>query len=154
MTIITVVFSILALAFAVWLFGKLFSFIVCPICAGVSLTWIGILVGILLGGLPTAEFQLPMAILMGGSVVGIAYKLEDKLRNGRSQLLWKSLFISIGFAFVYSLAIFDWYAVTGAGIFLAVVIFSFVGRKSAYIGGAEDANKVVAELTEKMKSCC
>ena len=51
------------------------AFKICPVCAGFAGTWLWMLIGMLLGLIPTSDFQLPTAFLMGGSVVGIAYQI-------------------------------------------------------------------------------
>ncbi|MEK7190231.1 MAG: hypothetical protein AAB661_00500, partial [Patescibacteria group bacterium] len=53
-------------------------FQICPICAGVSLTWLWMLFGMGLGFLSVEKYQMVIAILMGGSVIGIVNKLEEK----------------------------------------------------------------------------
>ena len=53
----------------------------CPLCAGVSLTWIWMLAGMWLGYLPIEKYEIMTATLMGGSVIGIVKKLEEKWGN-------------------------------------------------------------------------
>jgi len=107
MVIVTATISILVITTLVWFLNKVLSRKVCPICAGVAGTWIWMLIGILTNQLSVISYQLLVGILMGGSVVGIAYQLEKRLSAGsagwRTPLLWKILFIPIGFAAVYSL---------------------------------------------------
>ena len=42
------------------------------------------------------------AMLMGGSVVGLAFQLGEKLDHGKSLILWKTLFIPTGFVLAYA----------------------------------------------------
>lgn len=42
------------------------------------------------------------AMLLGGSVAGIAYQVEQRLPLERSPLLWKILFIPAGFVAAYA----------------------------------------------------
>ncbi|MDP2664447.1 MAG: hypothetical protein Q8O97_00530 [bacterium] len=94
----TVIVSIAVITGAVWLVGKVLPFKVCPICAGVSGTWLWMLVALFLG----YEIDLVIAaMLLGGSVVGIAYQLEKRLPAGHSPLLWKALFVPAGFVVAY-----------------------------------------------------
>lgn len=72
--------SILIITFAVWLANRKLSVKICPICAGVLLTWLWMLFGMGYGLLSIEKYQLITAILMGGSVVGITNKLEEKYK--------------------------------------------------------------------------
>ena len=73
---IIAIISILVFTLIVWFANKLLPFSICPICAGVFLTWIWMFVGISLGELSLANYQLPTTMLMGGTVVGLTFKLE------------------------------------------------------------------------------
>jgi len=74
------IISILLIVFVTWFINKKLSIKICPICAGVSLTWFWMLFGIGYGLLSIDKYQLITAILMGGSVVGITNKLEEKYK--------------------------------------------------------------------------
>jgi hypothetical protein len=86
---IIAIISILIIVFAVWLINKKLPIKICPICAGVSLTWLWMLLGMGYGMLSIEKYQLVTAILMGGSVVGITNKLEEKYKilKGRRILI-------------------------------------------------------------------
>lgn len=153
MTIIIFVATILILTTTVWFVGKISTVKVCPICAGVSLTWLISLSGMYVGVLSIDDFRLPTAILMGGSVVGIAYKLEDNLRKNRSQLLWKTFFISFGIAFMYGLVLFNPTIVIISGLLSLTVTTLFIER-GGVVTGKSDNSKTVDELVKKMEKCC
>lgn len=91
-----------------------------------------------------------MAILMGGSVVGIAYQLEKRLPAQRSAIAWKMIFIPIGFAAVYALLNEWWGALAVALVFLCITAWFFL--LAARPGKAED--KKISELEKEMKKCC
>lgn len=151
---IILVVSILVLTTAVWLFNKATSVNVCPICAGVSLTWIFSLIGQFAGLLSTADWELPTAILIGGSVVGIAYRLEDKLYVGASKLIWKTIFIPLGFFLAYGLVQFNLPGVVMASLLLCVVVVCFRARGSGVSQKKARDSGAAGELMEKMKDCC
>jgi hypothetical protein len=123
----------------------------CPLCAGVAGTWLGLL-GAHLAGF-TVDLRLP-AILLGGSVVGLAAQGEKILANRSEtyQLVWKTLFVTIGFATAWFVINLAWIevalglAVLGVLIFLPWVDFSSPKIK-APSGRAQ-------RLKEQMKSCC
>lgn len=144
--------SIFSITGAVWLLNRIriLPFKVCPICAGVSGTWLWMLAGMFLGLLPTSNFLLPTSILMGGSVVGIAYQIEKRLPSGRSPLVWKILFIPSGFAAVYTLISSQWTPSMILIVFLGALSLIFIRPRKEHV----PASKTVEELEEKMKNCC
>ena len=144
-----VIVSILAIAGLIWLANKALPFRICPICAGVSGTWLWLLVAMANGWLLITDYQLPVAILMGSSVVGIAYQLEKRLPENRSPLVWKTIFIPLGFLVAYHLVLFDWIAFA---IFLAVELL-FVWFY-LFLVSHQPKNVQVEKLEKQMEKCC
>ncbi len=148
MTIILITtLSILAITGLAWLARKILPFPICPICVGIAATWIWMLAGRLAG----LEFDNAMlAILLGGSVVGMGDQLEKHLPAGRLPLLWKMLFMPIGFVAAYGLVTAHWsmVAMTVAALLLLTAVFFVPWSKS------EKNNAVVEKLKEDMKKCC
>lgn len=120
---------------------------VCPICAGVSATWIWIVTGIYLGWLSAVSWILLAAIAMGGSVVGIAYQVEKRVSR---KLLWKVLFIPLGFALVYSLLEGMWNVFFLSLGLIAFLLISFLGLPKA----SERDNDKVKKLEKELEDCC
>lgn len=90
------------------------------------------------------------AILLGGSVVGIAYQVEKRLTPSRSALLWKVIFIPLGFLAAYAL-LMRWIGTFAVlAVLLSAVACAFLARP----GGKLRDPKKVEELEEKMKQCC
>ncbi len=81
---------------------------------------------------------------------GIAYQLEKHLPAGRSPLLWKTLFLPLGFMAAYGLAVPHWglLAMVVAALLLLTAVF-FVPRRHA---GKNSA--AVEKLERDMKKCC
>lgn len=145
MFIIITIISIVAITGLVWAAGKILTFKVCPICAGVSGTWIWMLIARFLG----YEIELIiLAILMGGSVVGIAYQIEKRLPPNRSPLLWKTFFIPAGFVAVYSIISSWWFAFIVLAILLVILAFRFTEREKS------TQNSRVDDLEKEMENCC
>ena len=71
----TAIISILLIVSVIWFVNKKLSIKICPICAGVSLTWLWMLLGMGYGLLSVEKYQLVTAVLIGGSVVAISNKL-------------------------------------------------------------------------------
>ncbi len=153
MFIIITTISIAAITGLVWGVRKILPwpgrpFPVCPICAGVSGTWLWMLVLKLLG-YPIDVVIL--AMLLGGSVVGIAYQIDKRLPNNNLSLLWKVLFIPLGFVAAYSL-VYSWWLTFGVMIFILVILALIFLKSSGDKSGP--SSKRVSELEEKMKQCC
>lgn len=142
--------SILVLAGFVWLLNKKLPIQICPICAGVSLTWLCMFLGMFLGKLSIVDYQMPTAILAGGTVVGLMSKLEEFIK-GKFILIWKTIFVVSGFMAVYGLVTREWkMLLVGVILDIAVTfIFKTYGIKK------ENSNpERLKELKEKMKNCC
>lgn len=142
--------SILAIAGAVWMIGRVSSVKICPVCAGVSGTWIWMLVVMSAGLFPTSDFRLLTSILMGGSVVGVAYQLEKSVRGDMPILLWKILFIPAGFVGVYGFITGDFKLFLFAAVFLVLLFVIFIKSFARHAKG----NQTVEELKDKMSKCC
>ena len=151
MLIVITITSILGVTIVVWLANRILPFQVCPICAGVFGTWVGLLAAYFLGY--PIDLVVP-ALLMGGSVVGVAYQLEKKLlvepTDWRTPLFWKTIFIPAGFVAAYSILIQWWGTFFVVYIFLLLVSFVFLSprKQNAVHTGT------VEELKKKMEDCC
>lgn len=150
MEILTFIISIFAITGLVWLFNKVSPLKICPICAGVSGTWLWILAGIYLSLLDVGSWSPIAAIAMGGSVVGIAYQLEKRLPHNRSPFLWKTLFIPVGFLAIYSI-ISSWWGVAALTLLWLLGVTAVFLRAPIHVRGE---NKKVKELEKRMEECC
>lgn len=129
---------------------KLLKINVCPPCVGVAATWIWILIGLFAGFLEAEDWNLIAAILMGGSVVGISFQIEKYLPASASPVLWKSLFVPLGFTAAFSVFAEWWIVVIASLIFL--IILSAIFLKLPHNNG--NHSKKIHELEAKLKSCC
>lgn len=146
-SILVTIASIFAFAGGAWAARKLLRIQVCPICVGVASTWLWMLIARSYGHAVDATM---LSMLMGGSVVGVAYLLEKRLPQGRSPSLWKTLFIPLGFVAAYGLAESLWilFAVTALVLVLLAVFFL------VQPGATEAQSETVEELKKKMQQCC
>ncbi len=153
MSIFIPIVSIFVLTSVAWFANKIFPIRICPVCAGVALTWIWMLTTFFLGyGIDL----LILGMLMGGSVVGIAYQLERHFLVGRvlqnKLLLWKTVFIVSGFMAVYSLINVKWIAfLLATAIIAALSIFAITKRSGSEM---RKQNKNVEQLEKDMEDCC
>src|SRR3989344_2880435 len=130
--------SILVISFFAWITNQSLSFRICPICAGVSGTWIWLLASRFLG----YEIDLIiLALLMGGSVVGLSSKLDKN---------WKIPFIPLGFIATYNLLLENWTILLISLVILSLLSFAFL-----LLHKKSNLNKETnQELEQKMKNCC
>jgi hypothetical protein len=149
MLIITTILSILVITAVVWLANRILPFTVCPICAGSFLTWVGLVGAHFMGY--AIDLIVP-ALLMGGSVVGIAYQLEKKFHNlsANARMLWKVFFIPAGFVVAYALLEQLWIVFLFGMVFLFLLSLAFVSS-----GRTADAHaQTTRDLEKRMEDCC
>ena len=141
------IISIAVLTLLVWSFRRITELKICPICAGVALTWLWLLAGMLAGKLSVISYQLPIAILMGGTVVGAMSKLEQFIRPNLV-LVWKTFFVLFGFYAVWSLLSSNWL------MFSVVIILGTTSTLTLTKREKKLGSEQVKELKEKMSNCC
>lgn len=142
--------SIFGITLLTWLATRMaparIRMLFCPICVGVSVTWIWMLVRYHSGALIDPAV---LALLMGGTVVGLAYRAEPRLNPARSALLWKVLFIPLGFVGMFSLIKAEWLLAGGSALALVLIFFAFAKRIKEH-----PPEQRVEEIEEKLKQCC
>ena len=147
---ITAITSILILTSAISLVKNKLKFEICPICAGVTLTWLWMLTGIILGKLSTIDYQLPTALLMGGTVIGLMSKLEPLIKQ-KFVLIWKTIFVVSGFIAAYNLIFNNWVIFS---ISVALAVTSILLLKTHTTSKENQKSQQTKEFEEKMKNCC
>ncbi|MBI4119274.1 MAG: hypothetical protein HY456_00315 [Parcubacteria group bacterium] len=154
MFIVIATISILAITGLVRLLNRILPFKICPICAGVAGTWLWMLTAKFLGY--EIDPVIP-AMLMGGSVVGIAYQIEKRPAFAKASagklLLWKTLFIPMGFIAVYS-AVLSWWLVFIATVTILIILTLKFKEVVAPSGRASLHEMRREELEKKMEDCC
>ena len=142
--------SIFGITLITWLATRMMPerirLLFCPICVGVSITWLWMLVRYHTG---MAIDPAVLALLMGGTVVGLAYRAESRLNPARNRLLWKVLFIPLGFFGMFSLIKAEWLIAGGSALALALIFFAFATRAKEH-----PPEQRVEEIEEKLKQCC
>lgn len=125
---------------------------VCPICLGVSLTWISLTALMLLGYISN-DYFLTIAILMGGTAVGIVYQGEKKLQAMKS-FVPKLLVLIAGFFLAYLFLInISWLTLAMAILILIPIGYLFFLRPPQVIVKNDDLEAIRA-LEDKMEDCC
>lgn len=126
---------------------------ICPICVVVSSLWLGLSAGMAWGYLAPVTYLIPVALLMGGTVVGIAYLGEKRCRwADRHPLLWKSLIIAGGMPVAYLLVmnLSKFMVVVELLILLNIAYFFFIKRPK----GAQTTSAAGRQIEKEMERCC
>src|SRR3989338_2064677 len=152
---VIIILSITIITFIVWLIKNKYKLEVCPICAGVLLTWLWLLVGMKLNLLSTTNYELLAGILMGGTVVGLMTKLEKHIKP-RFVLWWKTIFVLAGFTAVYSLLSSQWMYFIIDLVVVSICTFVCTIKKGKvlqepFVG--EESNEL-KKAEDKLKNCC
>ena len=82
---IIAIISILFWTLTVWVINKKLPIQICSICAGVTLTWLSLLLGMWFGLLSVSKYEFITAILMGASIGGIVTELKKMLLKFRNR---------------------------------------------------------------------
>lgn len=141
----------------VWTLNRFWPFTVCPVCAGVSGTWF-LLTALALAGYADMEMVRPLVLLlMGGTVVGVAYQGERSWkRAARFPLAWKASVIGAGMPLAFWAAQHASAGVlTAEAVALVMLAYIFFVRRPEGRGSASGAERArVRSLEEKLKGCC
>lgn len=123
---------------------------ICAICAAVSLTWIGLLIGYFLNW---HNDLLWLGILMGGSIVGLMYKMEQYFRIKKLTNYWlvRIAIIIFGFLGVYLLLTADWDKLTL--VIVIVILFSFFSLFFVKTEADRDISRK-RPLKDRLDHCC
>lgn len=139
--------SLLLLTLVAWLASRATRIAICPICVGVSGTWL-LMLGARQIGIPVDTVML--AVFVGASVVGGAHWIERRLPPERSPLLWKALALPAGFIAAYGLAAPRWVLAASGAVAFAVLSTLFL-RPWRTVAADPAA---IAQLEDRMKRCC
>lgn len=117
-------------------------FKICWICVTISGLWFVMSALVAWHILPFEVLQFPIALLMGGSIVGIAYQ--------RRSLRWKITTIAIGMPSAFVLIT----NLTKITIFIELIVLLIIAYKLFVHSDNNGSEERVHELEEQMKQCC
>lgn len=120
----------------------------CAICTAVSLSWVGLLIAYFLGW---HDNLLWLGILMGGSLVGLMYKMEQYFKKKKLTNYWliRIAIIAFGFLSVYLFLSAEWDKLIL--VIVAIILFSFFSL--FFIKTEKDASKR-RPLKDRLDHCC
>ena len=134
---------------------------ICPICLIVSATWLILSAGVAWGYLVIGTYLIPIALLMGGTIVGIAYMGEKKCHWAtQHELLWKTLVIAGGMPLAYVLItnLNKFIVIVELLILIKIAYFFFI--KQSRHGGTSGSKNLptgqagISKTEEQMEQCC
>jgi hypothetical protein len=149
--LMTTLVSLLTLTGVSWLLHRTILPRLCPLCAGVTGTWVGLLAAHWTG------FQIDLrvpALLLGGSVAGLAGLGETAMtRFSPGQVLaWKTSFFASGFFAAYALLSEAWTAtVLGSLLLIALLGIPWLKAPRPAEGAAPQRRE---GLLKHLKNCC
>lgn len=152
---ITAMILVVIIAGALAALNKKLPFKICPICAGVSGSWLILTAGVVLGRW-SGDYKLPIAMLMGATVAGIAFQGEARFDWAKKGIyMWKAPVVIIGMPVAYWLFknMSLWTLVVEI-LFLSILIYYFFVRSSRSNSAEHVDDRHVRELENKMKGCC
>lgn len=153
MAIFTTIGLVVLFASVALLVKRVWLSSLCPICLGVSLTWLTLTALILSGVLLASHFLLPVSILIGGTVVGIIYQGEKKFKAMHS-FLPRTITLIVGLTLAYIfLENISWLAVIAAIIILTPLAYLFF-LSQPQASASRSVPATLRELEDKMKDCC
>ncbi len=134
---------------------------VCPVCAGVAITWGWMLLALVLWPELSETYRLPIAILMGASVSGGMYALSERITfSPPLAALWKIGFVVSGVGAAYAvvarsplaeLALYLGALALAATVALVMGRAGGVGGRGEKTGGEE---REVERIKNAMEECC
>lgn len=151
------IYSLVSVLFLVWLIGKandVMKYRVCSVCAGVSTTWVIIVLGILTGYLDPETYKPILAMMIGGTGVGMGYQGEKIFDLTGVKSLWFKLIIALsGFTLAYlNFHFTSWrLLVADLAVLAAAGYLYFVFPHKKINSSTEERKKYIEE---KLKSCC
>lgn len=135
------------------LLNRIWRWKICPICAGVSGSWLILTAGIVFGNW-SGDYKLPIAMLMGGTVVGIAFQGEAKFTWAKGNIwFWKTPVVILGIPVAYWL-LQNMSLETFAVEIILLAFLNYIFFFKFTRGGGRKNNRHADELEEKMKNCC
>ena len=153
MDIIIALILVAVITISVKAVSRFLQLSVCPLCVGVSGTWF-LLTFMVLAGFASADIYLDViTLLMGGTVVGIAYQAEKKFGwQGEKALWFKSAIIIVGFYAAHvAVGGLSWTVFTIELFVLATLAYLFFVR-GGVVGKENSSN--VEKLEKELENCC
>ena len=145
----TIIFISLLSILIIYFIIALLPWKLCAICTAVSLTWFSILIMHIFG---LYIDMIWLGIMMGGSVIGLMYKLDEYLRKNNYSGVWllKLAIVIFGFLFTYLIINQKWQLLLWLlpiGVIVGAIGFILLHKKS-------NQHNLSSGLQDKLDNCC
>lgn len=128
---------------------------ICPVCIGVSFIWLVLSAGVALGYLSPSTFLVPIALLMGGTVVGIAYLGEKRCHwAAQHPQKWKWLVVIIGMPTAYLLVSHISKLVVFVELIILLNLAYLLFIKTSKLDQAGKSEEQLDKIEKQMEQCC
>ncbi len=146
---------VLIITIIAWLINKMLPFGICPICAGVSGTWLLLLVGVLLNYVSMESYGSVITLFMGGTIVGIAYQGEKRFKWAQGNIAkFRVPVMLVGFLLAYcALSSISWITFGVEVAVLGLVTYLYFVMPAIATRRVGDQTKT-REIEERLKDCC
>lgn len=128
---------------------------ICPICTVVSSVWLIMSAGVAWGYLTASAFLIPIALLMGGTVVGIAYLGERKYSwAAKNPQLWKSLAVLVGMFAAYILVSHISKLTVFVELIILITLAYLLFGKKFTPSQTKKSDNQLEKIEKQMEQCC
>ena len=155
---------LLVITLMIWLLNRQLPVQICPVCVSVSGTWLLLNAGILFGYIQSTDFLPIILLLMGGTIVGIAYQGEKSLAwAAQNTFRWKLLIIIIGMPLaLWATKNLSFKVLIFEAMILFVLAYLFFFRSpskkqtfgNANFPPAKENYEKIKTIENKLKDCC
>src|SRR3989338_9757147 len=132
----------------------LLPFSVCPLCVGVSVTWFLLTFMVLAGFAPADIYLDVITLLMGGTVVGIAYQAEKKFGWKGEKALWSKFAVIVAGFYAAHVAVggLSWTVFAIELFVLVILAYLFFIRQDG--ANLKSHSAKVEKLEKELENCC
>lgn len=155
MEILIAIGLILVTMFLMRSVSRLLPFKICVICAGVSGAWLLLTAGVLVGFFDLESYRGIIALLMGGTVIGVIYQGEKRFEWAKDNIMkFKILIMLVGFLLAdYAISFMSWFVFgVEVGVLGTILYVYFI--MPAKVAKNTTTSPRVKEIEEKLKNCC
>ena len=153
-------FNLIALSLIIiaiiYFLNRFLPFKVCAVCAGISGAWLLAMLGILVGLISIEEYGSAILMLMGATVVGIAYQGEKAFDFAKKSIwFWKIPATLIGLAAFYQFFLnIGWTSFFIETALIFSLAFVFFVKKDGSRKKLSEESEEIENLKQKLNGCC
>ncbi|OGZ29451.1 MAG: hypothetical protein A2931_01560 [Candidatus Niyogibacteria bacterium RIFCSPLOWO2_01_FULL_45_48] len=154
MDIIIALILVAIITISVKAVSRFLPFSVCAICMGVSGAWVLLSLAILTGVVPSNLYLDVITLLMGGTVVGIAYQAEKKFGWRGEKAFWSKFAVIVAGFYAAHVAVggLSWTVFAIELFVLVILAYLFFIRQDG--ANLKSHSAKVEKLEKELENCC